>query len=436
MVSENNTLNEKYVKNYGELTSLSIEEQKPFVEYAGIDKYPVLSGEKININIFSKYDGDYSALEGYEDIVYKVFIKLDNEEYEEITKGYTRPIPVIEEFSLHYDKRLEAGLYEILIFIKKANSIGQYNSKYGDYDNYYSFKFNCYNSFNREYKISEDLPGNVVNNGLAVEDEDYIYYVNRIGGIYGASSDYLYKIKKNKAEDKLYNLNTKLLEDRVWNLNLVDNWIYYSNWINPFKRGIFKVDINGNHGKLIVNEPVRNMVVHGNWIYYIRMTNYYSIEKNNIYKISIDGSCRIQLTQDAVEDMVVLGNWIYYINELDHYKIYRIKIDGSNREKICDDETLFMAVYDKSIYYSNYEDGCKLYEISVDGKGKEKLVDDKVSFINAYENEIYYVNESDNGSLYQLNKNSRKKVKITNMKGSNITILKDWIYYGGNFFKI
>jgi hypothetical protein len=423
-------------KNYGELTSLSIEEQRPFVEYGGVDKYPVLSGEKININVFSKYNGDYSALERYDDISYRVFIKSGNEEYEEITKGYTRPIPIMEEFSLHYDKNLEAGLYEILIFVKKANYIGQYNAKYGDYDNLYNFKFNCYDRFNKEYKVSEDLPGNIVNNGLAVEDENFIYYVNRIGDIYGTSTDCLYRIKKNRNEKELSNLNfnTRLIEDRVWNLYIVDNWIYYSNWINPFKHGIYRVDIDGKNRRLIANEPVSNMVVRGNWIYYIRMTNYHSVEKNNIYKISIDGSCRIQLTQDAAEDMAISGDWIYYVNKMDKYKPYRVKIDGSERQKICDDETLFMTVYKDTIYYSNYEDECKLYKIHMGSNEKTKLIDDKVSFFNVFENKIYYVNELDNGALYLFNTNNGKKIKLTNIKGSNIIILKDMIYYGGIFY--
>ncbi|AJG99396.1 hypothetical protein LF65_02823 [Clostridium beijerinckii] len=427
--------------DFGTVSGLSVEKQNPYVEYAGVDHYPVLSGDTIKINMSSKYDGDYSDYSNYDPVQYRVFIaKSENEDYTELTNGYSNPIPSYNEFIIEDNNALTEGKYKVMIFVKKSSSNGTNQNSDGAYDKIYNFNFTCYNSSdipkNDDSKISNSS-GNIVNDGMAVEDNDYIYYINRVGDVYGAAPDYLYKIRKNDPPRKdLCDLsyNTQLSPNRVWNLNLVDDWIYYSNWKDAFHHSINKVKTDGTEDTCIANEAVGNMFVEGNWIYYVKRTNSHSIDLNNIYKISLDGSCRIRLNSSATEDMTVSNGWIYYTNISDGYKIYRMRLDGSENTKVCDDETLFMTLCGDTVFYSNKSDSDKLYKVNGDGTGKAKLSNDKATFINASKDYVYYVNYSDNENLYKIPVGGGRSEKITNEYGTNITILDDKIFFNGMFY--
>ncbi|WP_160686970.1 DUF5050 domain-containing protein [Clostridium sp. C2-6-12] len=428
--------------DFGTVSGLSVEKQNPYVEYAGVDHYPVISGDTVKINTISRYDGAYSDYGNYDPVQYRVFIaKEDDKRYTELTNGYSNPMPAYKEFIIEDSHPLTEGNYKVMIFVKKASSNGIDQNSYGAYDKIYNFNFTCYNNSNvpknNDTKVSNSS-GNIVNNGIAVEDDDYIYYINRVGDVYGAAPDYLYKMKKNDSPRKDWcdlSYNTKVIPNRVWNLNLVDGWIYYSNWKDPFHHSINKIKKDGTEDTCIANEPTGNMFVEGNWIYYVKRTNSYSIDLNNIYKLSLDGSCRIKLNSTATEDMTVSNEWIYYTNISDGYKIYRMKLDGSENTKICEDETLFMTVLEDTVFYSNKSDNLKLYKINGDGTGKAKLSNNKATFINASHDYVYYVNYSDNEKLYKIPVSGGKSKKITNEYGTNITILKDKIFFNGMFYK-
>ena len=428
--------------DFGTISGLSVEKQSPYVEYAGVDHYPVISGDTVKINMTSKYDGGYSDYGNYEPVQYRVFIAKDNDKgYRELTNGYSNAIPAYNDFIIEDSKTLTEGNYKVMIFVKKSSSKGVDKNSYGAYDKIYNFNFICYNSSNdlkNDNSKVTNSSGNIVNDGMAVEDDDYIYYINRVGDVYGAAPDHLYKIKKNDPPRKDFcdlSYNTQVIPNRVWNLNLVDDWIYYSNWKDPFHRSINKVKKDGTEDTCIANEAAGNMFVEGNWIYYVKRTNSHSIDLNNIYKISLDGTCRIKLNSTATEDMTVSNEWIYYTNISDGYKIYRMKLDGSENIKICDAETLFMTVYEDTVYYSNKSDDNKLYKINGDGTKKAKLSNNKATFINASKEFVYYVNYSDNENLYKIPASGGRSKKITNEYGTNITILNDKIFFNGMFCK-
>jgi hypothetical protein len=428
--------------DFGTVSGLSVEKQNPYVEYAGVDHYPVISGDTVKINMTSKYDGAYSDYGNYDSVQYRVFVaKEDDKRYTELTNGYSNSMPAYKEFIIEDSQPLTEGNYKVMILVKKASSNGIDQNSYGAYDKIYNFNFTCYNSSNapknNAQKVSNSS-GNIVNNGMAVEDDDYIYYINRVGDVYGAAPDYLYKMKKNEPPRKDWcdlSYNTQVIPNRVWNLNLVDDWIYYSNWKDPFHHSINKVKKDGTEDTCIANEATGNMFVEGNWIYYVKRTNSYSIDLNNIYKLSLDGTCRIKLNSTATEDMIVSNEWIYYTNISDGYKIYRMKLDGSENTKICEDETLFVTVWEDAVFYSNKSDNLKLYKINGDGTGKAKLSNNKATFINASHDYVYYVNYSDNEKLYKIPVSGGKSKKITNEYGTNITILKDKIFFDGMFYK-
>lgn len=284
--------------------------------------------------------------------------------------------------------------------------------------------------------IFDTRTGNPENNGMAVEHDEFIYYINRCGDAYGRSLDKLFKMKTSDRKKQYFDDkgNVELSGNGVSNLNIKDETIYYCDWISSSEHGIFKINFDGTSKKKISDEAASDMTVRGNWIYYIRNTNDSSINDNNLYKMSTDGRKKIKLNNDDTENAVVSDDWIFYSNASDNNRIYKIKTDGTERTKVCDDDTLFLTVHDKKIYYSNNSDRKRLYVINTNGNGRKKLLEDKVTFINATNKYIYYCNGSDGDKLYRTDINGSQKTRITNCSGGPITILRDKIYYGEVFY--
>lgn len=112
--------------DFGTVSGLSVEKQNPYVEYAGVDHYPVLSGDTIKINMSSKYDGDYSDYGNYDPVQYRAFIaKSENEDYTELTNGYSNAIPAYNEFTIEDNNALTEGKYKVMIFVKSLHLMEQ-----------------------------------------------------------------------------------------------------------------------------------------------------------------------------------------------------------------------------------------------------------------------------------------------------------------------
>ena len=116
----------------GTVSGLAVEKQNPYVEYAGVDHYPVISGDTVKINMTSKYDGDYSDYGNYDPVQYRVFIaKGDDKGYKELTNGYTNAMPAYNEFIIEDSQPLTEGNYKVMIFVKKSSSKGIEKNSYG-----------------------------------------------------------------------------------------------------------------------------------------------------------------------------------------------------------------------------------------------------------------------------------------------------------------
>ena len=110
-----------YGTDFGTVSGLGVEKQNPYVEYAGVDHYPVISGDSVKINMTSKYDGSYSDYDNYDPVQYRVFIaKSDDKGYTELTNGYSNAISAYDKFVIEYSKPLTEGNYKVMIFVKKS----------------------------------------------------------------------------------------------------------------------------------------------------------------------------------------------------------------------------------------------------------------------------------------------------------------------------
>jgi len=97
--------------------------------------------------------------------------------------------------------------------------------------------------------------GNIINEGLAAESGDWIYYKKEL------PNHELYKVHKNGTQNEL------ILKGDVYFLNIINDWIYFIQ--RDDKNAIYKVREDGSEKTLITLDRSYNLSVADNWIYYI-----------------------------------------------------------------------------------------------------------------------------------------------------------------------
>lgn len=157
--------------------------------------------------------------------------------------------------------------------------------------------------------INDDGPTDIQIQG------DDIFYVK-------SGSWYLYKSDFEKNND--IQMNREITED----IQLQDNWIYYRNRYR--NSTIYKIRNDGMGRQSLSDLPVKEMIVKGEWIYYIDSIG----NSAKIYKIKTDGTSEIQISsKERVRELIgVVGEWIYYEDK--EGKMKRLKVDGSTVQEI------------------------------------------------------------------------------------------------------
>ncbi|WP_026477802.1 DUF5050 domain-containing protein [Alkaliphilus transvaalensis] len=247
--------------------------------------------------------------------------------------------------------------------------------------------------------------------------------------------------------------------------------IYFSNWNHA---GLFKLDSkDGNIDQLLEGNTFINLIVDGDWLYYViptgaeqgiyRMgkngsnnTKLISINANNlnlskdylyfsvsfqdggIYKMSKSGGETIKIIDEFyATSLHLIEDWIYYINNED-FTINRVSTDGKVKEVLADD-TIDKIVMDKKWIY--YFDNNNLSRISHDGRNKEIVTEsDEMEFnrqMNVKDEWVYVFArnpEKNDAYLYRINTETKEKEILYNGLARHLHIIDDYIYfYAGEY---
>lgn len=158
-------------------------------------------------------------------------------------------------------------------------------------------------------------------------------------------------------------------------INVTDKNIFFCNKkFGTDEKEIIKSDLDGKNVEHITSENVRtnNMVVSGDWIYYI-------YGDRNIYRIRTNGKDNHSILKkdSRIGELVVRGDKVYYTEDK---KLCVCNGDGSDDKVIADinENYPFMQLHDDWIYY--YQDSSTsdtLCRIKIDGTHKEVFASEK-----------------------------------------------------------
>ena len=251
--------------------------------------------------------------------------------------------------------------------------------------------------------------GNIINQGIVTEKDDWIYYSNNTDG------DKLYKATKDN--DKI----TKISDDIPLYINALDGWVYYSNLSDEGK--LYKIRIDGSQRTKLTNDFAEEITVENEWIYYIS-----ALEDYKLYKIKTDGTSRTKLNNDSSSNINIEGDFIYYTNIDEDLKIYKTRKDGIGRVKLNNDFSGFINIIDGWIYYSNVSDNFKIYKIKINGTNRVKVSDRAGGFVNVVDDYIYYMDYNYDGYLYKM-KDDGTNITLINSEAAFYNVIGDYIYY-------
>lgn len=289
-------------------------------------------------------------------------------------------------------------------------------------------------------RLSEDqdlgnTPGNINNNGIAVEGDDgYIYYVNN------SDKQKLYK----ESIGGFYNRN--ILEDKAQYVNKAGDWLYYSNYSDGGL--LYKVKKDGTERQKLLDDKAAYITVSGEYVYYSNHS-----EGGKLYKIKKDGTDakvwpdnsrhgnpvvvdygNFSKTTDEVAYINIAGDWIYYSNYSDGHKPYVIHKDGTYRGKLSDKYADSVQVEGDWVYFTSGSG--VISKVSKSGMGfvvpiKGTTTEfNKGYHINVHGDWIYYSDAEDKGKLYKINTDgSGNKIKLSDESVGYINIVGDWVYF-------
>ena len=221
----------------------------------------------------------------------------------------------------------------------------------------------------------EEVLGNTIENinnyGRAVENDDYIFYVEENFSLIRVNKDF---------QDKEYIIQKSSGSD-IGRLNIVGNWIYYSSG-----KTLDRISFDGK-------------------------------DKETIYKTSY------------LMDMHIKDNWIYFINFGDNYNVYRMDINGRELERFLNIKASDIAIYDDRMIFSNIKDG-KGYVESLGLDGSDRRLEFEGICLDLIKLEDYYYYIGEDYSLYKRPINNETEGQILlDDKVSSYIIGDENIYY-------
>ncbi|MDF2686597.1 MAG: serine/threonine protein kinase [Clostridia bacterium] len=240
------------------------------------------------------------------------------------------------------------------------------------------------------YNIYGNTVGNTFNSGLLTTQDNWIYF---------SEGNKIYKT--DNIEKEPFKITDSTDSDLFVDLNISGNWLYY---IDKNTGYICKIRTDGKNKTILFEEPVKQLMVYKNFIYFID-------GQNQIQRILINGDkYRNVLKNIPILFFYINNNIIYYIADLsekkaiiahDPAKDTYYSISGTDSDK--------MIFHDGFVYFS--ENGY-LYRIKPDGTSKQIILTESSNIYNIIGDKIFYISE-ETKSLVRVDTDGTDKIAIS-----------------------
>ena len=236
----------------------------------------------------------------------------------------------------------------------------------------------------------------VSNNGIAVQQGDYIYYIN------GSMPGYLDEALKNSPEASIFRMNAdgtdrqQLSTRKAYAIYVVKEYIYFLSPVAADKLCIFRVSINGGNEKRILEFDANGE---------------YAFSDHGVAAELDNGIVLYSFKEEKKSHIKDIGNiaQMYGDQKLYYYVgnragVYSVDWEGGEPQQVTERNGRIMAVTQKSLYYlKNAGDYPKLTQFDFDTKKETTLSSSQYdTMLLSLKNNIMVAYSSEKTTLYYM----------------------------------
>lgn len=274
--------------------------------------------------------------------------------------------------------------------------------------------------------------GNLANDGLAAEDDSYLYYINCADG----SSIW----RSNKDGSNARKLNS----DASSNLNIKDGYIYYiNNAQNDHSIHGMKTDGSGDWeidtvGTTDGFAPVENLIVSGKTLYFLSSGMIYKCDI--IYENgfpSARGPTEIKV-KGSVHHFTIGGDGKFYYSLIEGEKevYYALNTINNTAEKLCEGAITESGVnqFCGFLYFSSEDHHLKSYYTDTSNQDYyhySELTDNFptcINFFSTYERTVFYSTKNELRLSRKTDKGSTDTL-LAKTRAYNINAVSNYVFY-------
>lgn len=263
------------------------------------------------------------------------------------------------------------------------------------------------NTLSSNEGLSKESTGNSTNKELATEDENKIYYSDG-SNLWSMNKD---GTGKTKIQEEAYPFSIQVLGDTIYYINEETDYIY-------------QVSKDGTENKQVSSDKAYSLNIYNGQMYFMDRYN-----KLYITAMSLDGKNKEVIKEVVANDMMVYGDYIYYITR--DGTIGKVKTDGSSSQ-IIETDVMQFDVSKTGIYYTydprKDDRGEGLYRLDFNSDVAVQLLIHTPYSFNVHGDMVYY-NHPTNLNLYSMTTNGHDKQKITGANTMQINVAGNYIFY-------
>lgn len=289
-------------------------------------------------------------------------------------------------------------------------------------------------TMNTDY-VNGNTAGNLYNGGLFCESNGTIFFSNP------SDNDALYSMDSNGG-----NLQ-KLSSDVATYINADENYVYYVrnnsgtnlsyNFVSFHRNALVRIDRDGKNSVILDTEPCLYASLLGNYIYYL---HYDQENATTLYKVRIDGEEQKQLMDEAVFTCNADGQYFYYNGMNSDGNIHRFDTSNDTVTTVYEGNCFQPIVSDgQDMYYIDGNTDYSIIHTNLQFSNPTIVTSDSVDAYNVYGSYIYYQSFDKNGSsLCMIKNDGTEKTVIREGDFCNIHVTSYYVffreYHSGNMY--
>lgn len=251
-------------------------------------------------------------------------------------------------------------------------------------------------------KLANDIP-TYIN-----VDENYIYYIRNNPS---DSLDFTYvSFYRNALVRMNHDGSNTLVLDTEPSLyaSLIGNYIYYLHYDTDDGSTLYKVRIDGEEQKQIMERSVFTCNADGQYFYYNGMD-----VDGNIHRFDTVSDTTVTVYEGNCFQPVISGNDVYYIDGNTNYSIVHTNLNYDNPTYVTRDSVDSYNVYGSYIYYQKFDkkEGSALCMIKNDGSEFQIIREGDFSSIHVTSYYIFF-KEYHSGEIYYCPRNNPTEVSL------------------------